>query len=223
MVVGAYTIINTIGLLVGLPFHSNSTSRFNSIQINNSFYDYYLQHDYLETDFYYILDCKNTSYVFGSTDSATLLYYDSGEDSPYISFDSEFLSSINGPSNNVYYIFHCTSLTYESTPYQTNVINISRKQTSSNTWDINQVYFGVLTSKYTNLNSDTIINSITSGLGLMGDITTNFKNGFSALIWDSTDNKLTTFGNFALIFLGVSITFAIVKLCLNLIRSKTGA
>ena len=53
--------------------------------------------------------------------------------------------------------------------------------------------------------------------------TTNFKNGFSALIWNSEDNSLTTFGNFALIFLGVSITFAIVKLCLNLIRSKTGA
>lgn len=68
-----------------------------------------------------------------------------------------------------------------------------------------------------------IIEAIKSGLGLMTNIANEFMSGFSLLIWDSSSNSLTTFGNFALIFLGVSITFAIVKLCLNLIRSKTGA
>ena len=68
-----------------------------------------------------------------------------------------------------------------------------------------------------------IIEAIKSGLGLMTNIVSEFSSGFSALIWNSEENTLTTFGNFALIFLGVSITFAIVKLCLNLIRSKTGA
>ena len=68
-----------------------------------------------------------------------------------------------------------------------------------------------------------IIEAIKSGLGLMTNIVSEFSKGFSSLIWDSSSNALTTFGNFALIYLGVSITFAIVTLCLNLIRSKTGA
>lgn len=66
-----------------------------------------------------------------------------------------------------------------------------------------------------------ILDSIKSGLNLMEDLATEFLNGFSALFWK--DNQLTTFGQFSLIFLGISITFAIVKLCLNLIRGKTGA
>ena len=72
-----------------------------------------------------------------------------------------------------------------------------------------------------------IIEAIQSGLGLMNTIANEFLTGFSTLFWDSTANSgsggLTTFGNFCLIFLGVSITFAVVKLALNLIRGKTGA
>ena len=72
-----------------------------------------------------------------------------------------------------------------------------------------------------------IIQAITSGLGLMSTIANEFLTGFSTLFWDATANSgaggLTTFGNFALIFMGVSITFAVVKLALNLIRGKTGA
>ncbi len=71
--------------------------------------------------------------------------------------------------------------------------------------------------------ANAIIEAIKSGLGLMSNIANEFLSGFSTLIWDASSSSLTTFGNFVLIFLGVSITFSIVKLCLNLIRSKTGA
>lgn len=67
-----------------------------------------------------------------------------------------------------------------------------------------------------------IIEAITSGLGLMGEITKQLLDGFTTLFWNSTASTLTTLGMFALIFLGVSITFAVVKLALNLIRGKTG-
>lgn len=72
-----------------------------------------------------------------------------------------------------------------------------------------------------------IINAIKSGLGLIGDLATEFLNGFTTLFWDPTANSnagaLTTFGIFALVMLGVAVSFAIVKLVLNLIRSNTGA
>ena len=71
--------------------------------------------------------------------------------------------------------------------------------------------------------ANAIIQAITSGLGLMQTIASEFLTGFTTLFWDSTESALTTFGNFALIFLGISITFAVVKLCLNIVRSRTGA
>lgn len=72
-----------------------------------------------------------------------------------------------------------------------------------------------------------IIQAIKDGLGLIGDLAAEFLSGFSALFWDATANSgaggLTTFGTFALVMLGVSITFAVIKLCLNVIRGNTGA
>lgn len=72
-----------------------------------------------------------------------------------------------------------------------------------------------------------IIDAIKSGLGLISDLASEFLSGFSALFWDATANSgsgaLTTFGIFALVMLGVAVSFAVVKLCLNLIRSNTGA
>lgn len=71
-----------------------------------------------------------------------------------------------------------------------------------------------------------IIEAIQSGLGLMGDICKELLSGFTTLFWDATANTgsgaLTSLGMFALVFLGISITFAVVKLALNLIRSNTG-
>ena len=72
-----------------------------------------------------------------------------------------------------------------------------------------------------------IIQAITSGLGLISELASEFLSGFSALFWDPTANTgsgaLTVFGTFALVMLGVAVSFAIVKLVLNLIRSNTGA
>lgn len=71
-----------------------------------------------------------------------------------------------------------------------------------------------------------IIEAIKSGLGLMQSIAKELLNGFTTLFWDATANsgagELTTLANFALIFMGIAITFAVVKLALNLIRSNTG-
>ena len=72
-----------------------------------------------------------------------------------------------------------------------------------------------------------IIQAIKDGLGLISDLASEFLNGFTSLFWDATANAgaggLTTFGTFALVMLGVSITFAVIKLCLNVIRGNTGA
>lgn len=71
-----------------------------------------------------------------------------------------------------------------------------------------------------------IIEAIKTGLGLIGDIAKEFLGGFTALFWEAgvgdTAGSLTTFGTFCLIFLGISITFGLVKMAIYLIRSKTG-
>ena len=72
-----------------------------------------------------------------------------------------------------------------------------------------------------------IIDAIKSGLGLIEDLASEFLTGFSTLFWDSTANSgaggLTDFGTFALVMLGIAITMAVVKLCLNILRGSTGA
>lgn len=71
-----------------------------------------------------------------------------------------------------------------------------------------------------------IIDAIKGGLGLMGDITKEFMNGFGALFWDATANSnaggLTIFGIFSLTMLGIGVTFSVVKLVLGILRSNTG-
>ena len=71
-----------------------------------------------------------------------------------------------------------------------------------------------------------IINAIKSGLGLIADLAQEFLTGFETLIWDSTANSgagaLTTVGVFAFVMLGISVSFAVIKLVLNLIRGNTG-
>lgn len=68
-----------------------------------------------------------------------------------------------------------------------------------------------------------IINAIKSGLGLIGDLASQFLIGFSTLFWNATAQALTPFGMFSLVMLGVAITFAVIKLVLNILRSNTGA
>lgn len=71
-----------------------------------------------------------------------------------------------------------------------------------------------------------IINAIKSGLGLIGDLASEFLTGFSTLFWDATANSgagaLTVLGTFSLVMLGVSVTFAVIRLVMSLIRSNTG-
>lgn len=210
MVVGAYTVINTIGLLVGLPLSLSSNKL--SIDINHNI-DIITEDNI--TNYLLILDTKNASeFSFPSDNVYTLTLNFSNTAHDYVLDNSltqgNYLFFVHDAGNTI------------TKPYTID-IDFTGFSFNNKSLVINQVYIASLTSSLSSLNGSSVINSITSGLGLMGDITTNFKNGFSALIWNSEKNTLTTFGNFALIFLGVSITFAIVKLCLNLIRNKTGA
>lgn len=71
-----------------------------------------------------------------------------------------------------------------------------------------------------------IIDAIKSGLGLIGDLAGEFLEGFTTLFWDPTASSgsgaLTVFGIFALVMLGVGVTFSVISLVLNLIRGNTG-
>lgn len=73
---------------------------------------------------------------------------------------------------------------------------------------------------------EAIINAIKSGLGLIGDLASEFLTGFSTLFWDATANQgagaLTVLGTFSLVMLGVAVTFSIIRLVMSLIRSNTG-
>lgn len=72
-----------------------------------------------------------------------------------------------------------------------------------------------------------IIQAIKDGLGLIADLAQEFLSGFTALFWDATAGNgagaLTTFGTFALVMLGITVSFAVIKLVLNILRSNTGA
>ena len=71
-----------------------------------------------------------------------------------------------------------------------------------------------------------IIDAIKAGLGLISDLASEFLSGFTTLFWDATagngNGALTTFGMYSLVFLGIAITFSVIKLCLNVLRSNTG-
>ena len=71
-----------------------------------------------------------------------------------------------------------------------------------------------------------IISAIQSGLGLMSDLAGEFLEGFTTLFWDATANTgagaLTVFGQYSLVMLGISITFAVIALVFNVLRSNTG-
>lgn len=72
-----------------------------------------------------------------------------------------------------------------------------------------------------------IIEAIKSGLGLITDLAEQFLSGFKSLFWDPAANSnaggLTVFGTFALVMLGISVTFGVISLVLNVIRGNTGA
>lgn len=72
-----------------------------------------------------------------------------------------------------------------------------------------------------------IIEAISSGLGLIQDLAEEFLSGFTTLVWvpptgSETAGHLTAVGTFAFVMLGVSVSFAVIKLVLNLLRGNTG-
>lgn len=71
-----------------------------------------------------------------------------------------------------------------------------------------------------------IINAIKSGLGLITDLASEFLSGFQTLVWVEAEGQvaghLTSVGIFAFVMLGVSVSFAVIKLVLNLLRGNTG-
>jgi len=76
-----------------------------------------------------------------------------------------------------------------------------------------------------------IINAIKSGLGLIKDLASEFLDGFETLVWvpatevggTTVAGHLTSVGIFMFVMLGVSVSFAVVKLILNILRGNTGA
>lgn len=71
-----------------------------------------------------------------------------------------------------------------------------------------------------------IVSAITSGLALVGDLATNFLTGFKALFIDSSvegTTKLTAFGEYAFVMLGISIVFGMIGLACKLVTKNTGA
>ena len=94
--------------------------------------------------------------------------------------------------------------------------------TITNAVDLEQAYVQPPQPEQPSMGSS-IINAIKSGLGLIGDLASEFLLGFSTLFWDSTGNTLTQFGVFSLVMLGVAICFSVISLCLNILRSNTGA
>lgn len=73
---------------------------------------------------------------------------------------------------------------------------------------------------------EAIIQAIKSGLGLIGDLATEFLDGFTTLVWtpatSGTGGSLTPVAIFAFVMLGVSVSFAVVNKVLGLLRQNTG-
>ena len=73
---------------------------------------------------------------------------------------------------------------------------------------------------------DAVIQAIKSGLGLIQDLAAEFLAGFEKLVWveavGDTPGHLTSVGTFAFVMLGVSVSFAVIRLVMNLLRGNSG-
>lgn len=224
MLLGAYTIINTLGVLVGLP---TNIQRNNNYNINYNFSSY-IQNSYVSNNLLDMSSLNELALIVDFSENTSLA------STSKIDIHTEKRFKVQmGPTTSSLsgFTFNYSTKVNNYSIFTYNAIQTGRKNsTASFDWTtdytelpVKQVYIGRLTSSLSSLGGDSITGSISSGLGLMEEITKQFGSGFGTLIWDSSKNSLTTFGNFSLIFLGVSITFAIVKLCMSLIRSKTGS
>lgn len=75
-----------------------------------------------------------------------------------------------------------------------------------------------------------ILDAIKSGLGLIKDLASEFLDGFTTLFWvpastsgsETVAAHLTEFGTFALVMVGISVSFACITTIVSLVRSNTG-
>lgn len=163
----------------------------------------YLQNTYI----YY----NQHEYVYEDYDRTVLAYsknYD--DDTHYITFDTEnSLSDSYGRFLNDYIV---EDFDYDITLNLNSNIYADIKQAIELDIQANQPQQHTIAGD--------IIASITSGLGMIGILAGEFLTGFSTLFW--TGSELTPFALFSLVFLGISITFAVISLVLNVLRSNTG-
>lgn len=71
-------------------------------------------------------------------------------------------------------------------------------------------------------NGENILDPIKDGIGMADTLAENFLAGFTALFWDAEHSTLTNFGIYSLVFLGIAITMAVIKLSLSILRRNTG-
>ena len=71
-----------------------------------------------------------------------------------------------------------------------------------------------------------VIAAIQSGLGLIQKLAEEFLKGFETLVWvpgvGDAPGLLTAVGTVAFVMWGVSVSFAVIKLVMNLLRGNTG-
>lgn len=143
-------------------------------------------------------------------------YEDSEGASIFFLYDYEQYNLANGTTLNKNYVIYDDDPPFE--------ISLSIVCSNSNYNDVkNAIELDIQANTTQASMGNSIINAIKSGLGLIGDLASQFLLGFSTLFWNNTTNTLTTFGTFALVFLGVAITMAVISLVLNIIRGNTGA
>ena len=168
------------------------------------------------------------TYNNGQRVNTYIINYSEYEENATIGYENNNLSEIFYVDKNEGY---CWLNTYNNETYPYGNIEITQVKVYEN--GTNQTLYGLLNHNVADLTAVTpptsgtvgqdIVETIGSGLGLISDLASEFLLGFTALFWNTTNSTLTTFGIFALVMLGVAVSFAVIKLVLNILRSNTGA
>ena len=195
-----------------------------AITLNDNEINNYIWHNFY--NFYNSLESKN--YISIYFDSGTYAYDGDGEGTFDFTLNDNviyFITNINtfnnfiGPSHDfVNYQFSFNGDLVDDT------LTLIVEDGDDTYLNLKQaIELDIQANSQSDLQGENIVEAITDGLGLIPDLANEFLKGFSALFWDSTNSKLTTFSTFALVFLGIAITMAVIKLCLNILRGSTGA
>ena len=190
----------------------SNTSSFNNIS------------SFVYTDGVFEIDA-DVSFEYNSLDTEDSLTYVYSNETDYI-IESQIGLDL-GITYNFYY--HINVYTSEYDEVDSNIVNDT---SFSFEWYIGSTNYSAIKSAIeldiqanqpaqANSIGEEIIETITSGLGLTKELADEFLTGFGTLFWNN--GALTNFSMFALIMLGVAVSFAVVKLVLNIIRGNTGA